>query len=673
MAFALQLYRGMGGRWLIWLVIAALVFRAEPSHAVAPGAIVTPADLTVYPPGTDLSSRRNKARSRLLTSGVKGGFSSGLENGLGGKPKGDGSGEGNDGEGDDASRDSGMNTSVGDGSGSGSGSGAGSGKGGAKSAKLGYDDNEKKSMESGEAPKHDDHGHDHGKPPGNGSLSPPPPDPSKPMPYWEPMCFFIHPSVSPADANARIKGIVDHFAACQVAVMPFPFTVPDLPRSAIAAANLAAQVCPLNKKFGVKYSAAQAHVPWDDFSDEMCDSPAPTPPSTDIGPRGKWSKRVGGCAQLDVRGGALSAADQTSLEGRLKNGSSDGSHFGGKATAGGPAFSAVDGGQPWTTAVHEVGHNHSMENYGSGVGTGFGLQKLNTFKGAEGPGAKFNPEGCAHLVAGANPNTVGARYNPVIKDYYRAIPNSPFKMQAGRSFFGEPPPLSPPPPGKQTPPDGDGGGSIARNNPPPGETPPQAPPPTDPPAGGGHKKPKPAPASAPGVASLRNGTAGAQTGSASSSSPSSTSGSAEALAGLPPGEGGAVGAGGTKAYGYDENGNKQFSGDGVAAGKGSGMKIGSGPGFGYDDKAVKTNADGSPVTDAPGMAAGAGTGGTAGSAADGGGRRPASILDDVRAKQGSMMDDDFLKRLKLGEKPEPPKARGESLRKAPALQKALYK
>lgn len=659
----------MGATSITWVLIASLII-VSPTYAVAPGAIVTPKDLTLNK-NPNRNRERDRARSRLLRSGLN---RSGLGLGVGNGERGEGSGNGEgEGEGENDGSDSGMNTSVGDGSGKpGAGSSGGSGGSGNKSAKLGYDDNEKKSLESGEAPpKGGDGDHDH-KPPGdNGRLSPPPADPSQPMPYWEPMCFFIHPSVSPADANARIKGIVDHFAACKVAIMPFPFTVPDIPESANAAAAMSGTVCPLNKKFGVKYAAAQAHVPWDDFSDELCNSIAPRPPSNDIGKRGTWSKRVGGCAQLDVRGGALSAADETALEGRLKNDGKE-SHFGGKATPGTPAFSAVDGGQPWTTAVHEVGHNHSMENYKSGLGTGFGLQKLNTFTGGEGPAASFNSEGCAHLVAGANPNTVGARYNPTIKDYYRAIPNSPFRMQGGKSFFGEPPKLSPPPPGNTQPPDG--GGSIARNeppggNPPPGGAPPQAPPPKDPPAGGGHKKPKAAP-SPSGVASLRSGTAGAQVG-ATPAGKTTTSDTPSDLAGLPPMDGGAVGAGETKAYGYDENGNKQFSGDGVATGNGGQPKIGKGPGFGYDDKGVKTladgtkvNADGTPFTEP--SASGA-------PAAPDGGRRPASILDDVRSSNASMLDDGFLNRLKLGEKPEPPKARGESLRKPAALQKSLYK
>jgi len=535
-------------------------------------------------------------------------------------------------------------------------SAGGSSAGAGGKPKIGYDPKNEKSMESGKvgerdkAPEAAAHGGKGGTPPSAGD----------PLPLWEPVCFLVDPAIDAAKANERIQYIIKSYAKCGVAVKPEPFTVPDIPKEPDEAIRLAGQVCPLNSHYGVQYSSVQAMVQWDGFSDKMCDSKPKKdakgdPLPGDTSPHyADTSKRVSGCAQVDVRGGSTLTNDQKKkIEQNLRTNGGGKSHFGGFKTGDGPAFSAVDPEGDGITAAHELGHNHSMENYvPTRKGSGMGLQGINADLGEKGPDGEFNDDGCKFIKAGANKNTKGFIVPPEVKDWYKEMLASPYRMQNGRSFFDPPidvnaPPASPP------------GTQIAGTTP-PGGAPAGADKPIDPGPGGGHKKPVVATPASAQVASVRTGT------SARTSNAINVANPIKVAAG--DGKPGAV-----DKYGYDEKGKpkpslSESSGQVVrvdSAGRstdygplGSGLTAGiaggrSGQGGGGGDAVASagngTNGDG-----------GAGTGGAGGNT----GRTPASLLPEARSLASSL-DGNFNPKLE-GAPEKRLRVRGDTLRNSPA-------
>jgi len=292
-----------------------------------------------------------------------------------------------------------------------------------------------------------------------GKTNADPTPPVKALDFWEPVCFIVDPKVPEAEVNARIRFIIKSYGECGVAVKPDVFPVQDIPMDPGEAQKQAVKACPLDQQYKVPHSSVQAMVRWDGFSDKMCGSePEKNPDGTDKKDDtsafySKTSKRVSGCAQVDVRssnGKTLTDKQRQDLETNLKTAAGGTSHFGGFKTGSGPAFSAVDPEGNDKTAAHELGHNHSMENrVAKRKGTGMGLQGIGAEEGEDGPGRAFtqggDDSGCGLIRNGANDQRNLKDEDkyvspPGIDKWYAELPEgvvSPYKLAEGKSFFPE--------------------------------------------------------------------------------------------------------------------------------------------------------------------------------------------------------------------------------------------
>lgn len=537
---------------------------------------------------------------------------------------------------------------------------------GDKAVGFGYDDNRAKSK--GEAPPPAPPQKEN---PPVGDIPPPKQPPTQVHGVYYPVCMMFPPSVQ-GKANAIAKRFVEIANNCKVNInlVAIPINEPGDPKDAEAIAKGATQTC--NAQFGLGVAQASAMVATNDSitADVMCkqihQGVGPTDPCPGERYKGVCYKtNTAGCAALCKQSGPVgyTAAQLQTPRGGTDHGN------GGQAEGIIPSIIDVNG-QDGATASHEaMGHSQMCWRNGREAGNGIEVPGEEQ-RGVSGHGptdGNYTDKGCAQMRANALPNTSKIGFDPTFTDY---LVRTDKRWELGEPYwlpYGQPEPPPPVPPRPPPPQIASGGGGGAN---PGGQNPNTAPPPTsrnpqDAPPPSGHKKK--GGGGAVTVVSVRNGSAGQGD---------------SALNGIPDVPGGTGKPGSTEAFGYDESNLKAAAGD-VSGNGSAGGSAGAGgvKGFGYDDNNVKSAADGSGVAGGAGGPGGAEPGAQEGVAgpkgepgaegAPGGGRRPASILNQVK-NASAAMDDEFFKKLKLPGNGEDPKPRGSSLRGYDRPLKPLY-
>jgi len=328
-------------------------------------------------------------------------------------------------------------------------------------------------QEVGNSPPPDEVGERGGEPPGGGGIGPGDGGDTESeevdRTYWIPYCFIVPPGMPLEQINAGVKGVVDSYGACDIAVEPYVFRVNYIPGSGPDLVNdMAKKVCPLNDVFKVSGAGVQTLVPSDTMSDEMCRSFDKGVPTT----------QVGGCSELG-NGNSSGGIPSSYTQGGKQS-------YGAAGQSGVPAASMVDQAAWGSPGVwcHETGHSIGMPGRGGdnlvnqGEGeppdAGLGLEKIKRTGGAnsslmckepshlaaEGAGmgsCSFTSFGCLSLQGGSNVNDGRHKWDKKRNIYYYDRPSDPppWDLMRGQSFFDYTDPPSDPPiqkPKKKEPP-----------------------------------------------------------------------------------------------------------------------------------------------------------------------------------------------------------------------------
>lgn len=223
-----------------------------------------------------------------------------------------------------------------------------------------------------------------------------------PLPLWLPMCFLFDSAVRLEAANRKIAKMSAAYAACGIALVPFPFSLQrDLPNDANEVAKLAREACPINEVFGVR-GAVQVEAKSQALPQQMCQNYSANGCSTL-------------CSPLSLSFVAPNSSPSVGLHESMHSNCCGPFCVDRGQGTGSPA------GDNLEIAALDIPESKTLQANAQAIGT-----------------ESISEAGCEALRAGASPNEFTHWYDPEQKIYYDSTkPEFNLNLAAGDRLFPE--------------------------------------------------------------------------------------------------------------------------------------------------------------------------------------------------------------------------------------------